>query len=127
MRDTAAAIGRSGSTEVRVGTIDRAKRFEIEVPVLYRSKGEIAWRNGKSKNISRTGVMFVAEDPIAVGTELEIHIVLQGAVEEAPLPKEQATVTPVTCKGEVVRNILVPWPEVFPTIGARFSENSFTD
>jgi hypothetical protein len=115
----------TAGTEIQIGTVGRAKRFEIEVPVMYRAKGESEWRTGKSKNISRTGVMFVAEDSIPVGTELEIHIVLNGMA--APQPEAEPATTPVACKGEVVRNVLVPWPEVFPTIGARFSDHDFGD
>jgi len=117
---------RSGLVDKAVDGLkkDRARRFDIEAPILFRGKGEIEWRKGKSKNISRTGVMFIAEDPIPVGTEIEIHIVLNATVQAAE-PENESKGVPVNCKGEVVRNVLVPWPEVFPTIGARFDNYRF--
>ena len=122
----AAGMKKSGLVDKAVDGLkkDRARRFDIEAPILFRGKGEIEWRKGKSKNISRTGVMFIAEDPIPVGTEIEIHIVLNATVQAAE-PENESKGVPVNCKGEVVRNVLVPWPEVFPTIGARFDNYRF--
>ena len=129
IRPVKEAVGmkKAGLTDKAVDGLkkDRARRFDIEAPIMYRGKGEIEWHKGKSKNISRTGVMFTAEDAIPVGTEIEIHIVLNAIVEAAEPAKAGAKGVPVNCKGEVVRNILVPWPEVFPTIGAKFDNYRF--
>ncbi len=114
------------SHEIQVGFEgDRAKRFELQVPVHYRAKGEAEWRTGRSKNISRSGVMFVAEEALPVGTELEIRIVLQGTVEAEPSKQPASKASPVACTGEVVRTVLVPWPEVFPAVGAKFNDYTF--
>jgi CheY-like chemotaxis protein len=85
------------STEMR-RTIPpfRAQRFNLHLPLRYRRLGEQGWRKGTTENISRTGLLFHAEEALQPSAQLEINLVLP--VEIAGL-----SATEVVCRGEVVR------------------------
>src|SRR5262249_35596021 len=42
----------------------RAQRFNLHLPLKYRLLGENAWRDGTTENISRSGMLFRAEELI---------------------------------------------------------------
>jgi hypothetical protein len=42
----------------------RATRFDLHLPLKYRLVGESGWREGTTENISRSGMLFQAEEPI---------------------------------------------------------------
>ena len=73
----------------------RAQRFTVHVPMRYRSVGEAQWRDGRIENISRTGVLFLTEQALAVDTQLEMSFVL-------PLGRATAG---LVCRGRVVRAV----------------------
>jgi hypothetical protein len=62
----------------------------------YRASGEPAWSRGDTVNISRTGVLFQAGDPIEPATLLEMHILFPSEITgDSPAS--------VICWGHVVR------------------------
>jgi hypothetical protein len=74
----------------------RAERFAIRVPVRYREPRSSKWFEGKTENISNSGVLFRAEFPLLPKTAVEMRIELPVAVlGEAP--------GEIVCKGAVVR------------------------
>jgi CheY-like chemotaxis protein len=74
----------------------RAQRFNLHLPLRYRRVGEQGWRKGTTENISRTGLLFHAEEALQPSAQLEINLVLP--VEIAGL-----SATEVVCRGEIVR------------------------
>ena len=75
----------------------RARRYNLHLPLRYRQVGEKSWRPGTTENISRSGLLFQAEESLQPNVQLEINLVLP--VEIAGL-----AATEVVCRGEVVRS-----------------------
>jgi PAS domain S-box-containing protein len=76
----------------------RARRFNLHLPLHYRLLGEKSWRAGTTENISRSGLLFQAQEFLHPNSQLEISLVL---------PPEIAglAATEVICRGEIVRSI----------------------
>jgi len=74
----------------------RACRFDLDLPLHYRPIGEPEWHEGRTENISRTGVLFRAAEILDVDTEVEMTFSLPLA------PAAPA----VVCRGRVVRTAL---------------------
>ena len=76
----------------------RAQRFQLHLPLKYRQLGEKDWHEGKTTNISRSGMLFQAEQMLQPNAVLEINLVL---------PAEIAGLSPteVVCRGEIVRTV----------------------
>ena len=76
----------------------RARRFNLHLPLRYRPLGEMSWRPGTTENISRSGLLFQAQEALHPNALLEISLVL---------PPEIAglAATEVMCRGEVVRSV----------------------
>ncbi len=82
----------------KVSSPFRATRFALHLPLKYRPVGESGWREGTTENISRTGMLFQAQETLEPSAQLEINLVL---------PAEIAGLTEaeVVCRGEVVRTV----------------------
>ncbi|MFB3814318.1 MAG: PilZ domain-containing protein [Terriglobales bacterium] len=52
----------------------RDRRLKVESPVQFREKGAVGgWCEGRSENISRSGLLFtVGDNPLPIGTEIEL-------------------------------------------------------
>jgi hypothetical protein len=68
----------------------RAQRFPFSVPLNYRTSGDTTWRTCKTINISRTGILFRADESFLPSTALDIRVCF-------PLNKI------LCCQGTVVR------------------------
>lgn len=99
-------------------SVPRAQRFTLQMPVRYRRPGENSWHIGTTENISRSGVLFRADDVLEPYTQLEINLVLP--VEIAGLAAAE-----VVCRGEVVRSVQPPAPEGGPAMAARILQYHF--
>ena len=74
----------------------RAERFAIRIPVRYHEPRSSRWFEGKTENISYSGVLFRAELPLQPKTTVEMRFELPTAIlGEAP--------GEIICKGAVVR------------------------
>jgi hypothetical protein len=63
----------------------------------YRPAGQEHWKKGTVENISRSGVLFRAQEEVAVQTAVDIALVLEGPqIEKAP---------EVVCWGVIVRQV----------------------
>jgi len=96
----------------------RAQRFQLHLPLRYRRLGETDWHEGKTENISRSGMLFQADEPLQPSALLEINLVL---------PPEIAglSATEVVCRGEVVRTVQPNGGTVSPALAARILQYHF--
>jgi len=52
----------------------RADRFSIRAPIQYRLSGETVWNRGITKNISHSGILFMAERLLETKALVEIQV-----------------------------------------------------
>jgi hypothetical protein len=93
----------------------RAPRFAVHLAMRYRSIGATRWREGQIENISRTGVLFWAEDLLAVDTPVEMSFLL-------PVGDAKPG---VICRGRVVRTVLPTAHKAPPGLAATISTYQF--
>jgi hypothetical protein len=84
----------------------------------YRLNGESDWRVGQTENISRSGMLFRAEEMIPPTAQLEINLVL-------PAEIAGLTAAEVVCKGEVVRALEADPRSAGPAMAARILQYHF--
>jgi PAS domain S-box-containing protein len=96
----------------------RAQRFNLHLPLRYRQLGEQGWRQGTTSNISRSGLLFNAEEVLQPNVQLEINLVL---------PAEIAGLSPteVVCRGEVVRSVDQEGASTSPALAAKILQYHF--
>lgn len=92
----------------------RAKRFDLHLPMKYRFVGENGWHTGTTENISRSGMLFHAEQTASPSMQLEIHLVL-------PAEIAGLSTAEVICRGEVVRTL----DSGAPTLAAKILQYHF--
>jgi PilZ domain len=90
--------------------VERAERHPLQIPLRYRIRGEQEWSTGQTVNLSETGVLFSSELLLEINDRLEITFQTSGP----PLLNSS------TRLAQVVRRVLVNWPETRPAFGARF-------
>jgi PAS domain S-box-containing protein len=105
-------------TRNKISSPFRATRFDLHLPLKYRLVGESGWREGKTENISRSGMLFQAEEPIAPNAQLEINLVLPAEI--AGLAAAE-----VVCRGEVVRTVNRESGTVSATLAAKILQYHF--
>lgn len=93
----------------------RALRFPLELPLRYRSAGDTRWREARTENISRSGVLFRTDDLVDIDTEVEMIVVL-------PV---RPTPSAVLCRGRIVRTVLPAGVERHPGLAATISSYRF--
>jgi hypothetical protein len=102
----------------------REPRRILQVRVRYRPAGDETWREGRSENISRSGVLFRADSFVSPETPLEMVLILGGEIGE------QSAGT-LVCFGRVVRieagNENNPRAAIAATIACRQSEPQDND
>jgi len=76
--------------------LPRALRFALRVPVCFRAKGQNEWRQGRTENMSRSGVLFTSDETLRTQEDVEMVFVLPVAAED------ESTVV-IACEGRVVR------------------------
>jgi len=98
--------------------LSRAQRFQLQLPLKYRRVDEQQWHAGETRNISRSGLLFQAEDFLQPHVVLEINLVL---------PAEIAGLSPteVICRGEVVRTVVSKEEKMPPELAARILQYHF--
>jgi len=82
--------------DTRVTWHPRERRLKWTADVHYRVKGTDQWFEGKAENVSRSGLLFLANEPLEAGAELELA--LEMPVEIIGVPG-----TRVVCAGNVAR------------------------
>ncbi len=111
------------STQAQARTVpqvpsSRAQRFQLNLPLKYRRIDEDKWHSGETRNISRSGVLFQAEDNLQPNMILEINLVL---------PSEIAglSATEVVCRGEIVRTVDSGEEKMPPALAAKILQYHF--
>jgi hypothetical protein len=74
----------------------RAPRFPLHLAVRYRAVGNAEWRQGKTENISSSGVLLQGSFPLQPDTAVEFMLALVSTTG----PR-----TEISCRGRVVRTI----------------------
>lgn len=93
----------------------RAPRFPLQLPVQFRPLGHEEWRQATTGNISASGVLLNAAEPVPVETEVEFSLVLQGS--------EPAGLGQVAGRGRVVR---ITTPDERPEPGFAVAIDDYT-
>jgi|HubBroStandDraft_1064217.scaffolds.fasta_scaffold38046_2 hypothetical protein len=75
----------------------RAKRYEIRTIIRFRIRGEEEWREGTTKNISMSGVLFRTGHFVNPSTQIEMKFVL-------PVELRGTGAAEIFCRGVVVRS-----------------------
>jgi len=96
----------------------RAVRFRLCLPLNYRPVGDPEWREGKSENISHSGVLFRGEDAPHIDTPVEIRLMLPATPSENGYPE-------VSCRGRVVRTIPPANDRSAPGVAVTFEHYEF--
>ena len=96
----------------------RARRFNLHLPLHYRPIGEKSWRPGTTENISRSGLLFQAEEVLQPNAQVEISLVL-------PAEIAGLAATEVVCRGEVVRSVGAKGTAVNPALAAKILQYHF--
>jgi len=98
--------------------LSRAQRFQLHLPLKYRRLDEQKWHEGETRDISRSGLLFQAEDLLQPNVLLEINLVL---------PAEIAGLSPteVVCRGEVVRAVKSNGEKMPPAMAAKILQYHF--
>lgn len=79
-----------------LGGTPRAPRFPMEFPLQYRPGEVEAWQAGRGANISRSGLLFRAVEPLLMRSQVEVSFVMP-----VKIPGESPVT--VVCQGHVVR------------------------
>jgi hypothetical protein len=74
----------------------RATRYAIPVSVLYRPRGEKTWFEGRTENISKSGVLVRSDQVLAPNTPVEMLINIPAEISS---PFAGTTI----CRGRIVR------------------------
>ena len=77
---------------------DRAQRFVVQLPIRYKRIGGQWWFEGKTENISRSGILFRADRVLKLRTAIQMSFTLP-AWEKGKSPGE------VLCEGRIVRTV----------------------
>ena len=96
----------------------RARRFNLQLPLRYRPLGEKSWRPGTTENISRSGLLFQAQELLDLKAQLEISLVL-------PAEIAGLAATEVICRGEVVRSVEAQGQGMAPALAAKILQYHF--
>lgn len=96
----------------------RARRFELQSALRYRTNGDGHWSKGITRNISYSGVLFHGEDWTEPGTHLEMSLVLPRGISGE-------WVAEVVCRGTVMRAERSGSDEGGPLIASRISHYRF--
>jgi hypothetical protein len=88
------------------------------LPLRYRRLGENEWHVGTTENISRSGMLFQADEMLQPSAQLEINLVL-------PAEIAGLSATEVVCRGEVVRTIEPHGETLSPALAARILQYHF--
>jgi hypothetical protein len=87
-----------GETDREPGELpaDRAPRYPIRITVLYRLPGNKPWRQGRTENISRSGVLFRTDHQMPLEAPIEMLLAL-------PVEVTGGWKARVICRGRVIR------------------------
>jgi hypothetical protein len=96
--DNIEILGADSSTADSHGWVSRATRLKVGAPVVYRAVSDESWAVGSTIDISRSGVLFVPNEPIP---EPALNLVI--LLSRTPLEAAGEPLPDLYCGGPVVR------------------------
>lgn len=102
-----------GQAESAASTeVSRARRYEIGTLIRYRVRGEREWHEGVTENISISGVLIRANEPLDPQTAIEMRFLL-------PIELDGESAAEVFCRGLVIRSSKCRFPAGTVTIATK--------
>ena len=89
----------------------RAQRYAIPMSMLYRAAGDPTWREGRTENVSRSGVLFRAEHLMEPNTSIEMVLML-------PIEIAGEAAGTTMCRGRIVRAVAPASFDARPALAA---------
>ena len=110
-----------GETEREPGhpPADRAPRYPIRISMLYRLPGNKQWRQGRTENISRSGVLFRTDRQMTLEAPIEMLLAL-------PVEVAGGRNASVICRGRVVRMEGAPGDDTERAVAATITNYRLT-
>ena len=96
-------MGLLGSGVTMAAMLTRAQRFPLQLPIRYRKIGGRNWFEGKTENISRSGILFSVDRVFKPRTAIQMSFTLPISIK-GDRPGE------VLCRGSVVRTVAAVGP-----------------
>ncbi len=90
-------------------------RIVVDKIVQFRQPDEAEWHAGRTRNLSRSGLLFSSFAYLSIGSVVELCLMDMDGKISLPRAGER-------CVGQVVRRVLMSWPEVVPVFAVRFLE-----
>ncbi len=97
-----------------------APRFTVHLPLRYRIAGEDHWSSGSLENVSRSGLLFHADQALPARAQIEITLTL-------PVEWAGRQTPEVLCKAEVVRLAKAKERVPAPAVAAKILDFSLLD
>ena len=98
---------------------DRAPRYPIRIMMLYRVPGNKQWRQGRTENISRSGVLFRTDHKMSLEAPIDMLLAL-------PVEVAGGRNASVICRGRVVRMEGVPDDDTERAVAATITNYRLT-
>ena len=98
--------------------IARARRFTLQLPVRYRPMGANEWHQGKTENVSCSGMLIRAGERMDVNQPVEVVLVLEVDAVGEVSPE-------VLCLGQVVRKLDPVPTSPFARLAVRIQDYHF--
>jgi hypothetical protein len=95
--------------------IPRAPRYAVPISVLYRTEGAKTWLEGRTENISKSGVLVRVDRAIAPNTRIEMLLTIPPDISS---PFSGTTI----CRGRIVRAVGPSALEIRPAFAATILE-----
>ena len=89
----------------------RAQRYVIPMSMLYRAAGDPTWHEGRTENVSRSGVLFLAEYLMRPETSIEMVLML-------PIEIAGDTAGTAMCRGRIIRAVAPIGLDTRPALAA---------
>ena len=89
----------------------RAQRYVIPMSMLYRAAGDPRWHEGRTENVSRTGVLFWAERLMKLDTSIEMVLML-------PIEIAGGAAVTALCHGRFIRPVAPVRIDARPALAA---------
>ena len=83
--------------------VPRAPRFAVPMSMLYRAAGDPGWCEGRTENVSRSGVLFRAEQLMEPNTSIDMVLML-------PIEIAGDAAGTTMCRGRIVRAVAPAGP-----------------
>lgn len=95
--------------------LPRAQRYTVGLPFRYREAGTEIWHEGRTSNISLSGVLFSGVQDLKLRTPIEATVTLPPFA-----PDSESAV--LRCRGSIVRNVSAGMSDPSPVLAAAIAD-----